>query len=76
MDNQLSRDGDKNGLFTGTLKKVWNAGKFKLVKKISEKREGSFFVESGAFGMSSLPQMAPYRCACSRNAASCVKMPI
>lgn len=30
MDNQLSLDGDRNGLFTGTLKKVWNGGKFKL----------------------------------------------
>jgi hypothetical protein len=29
MDNQLSQDGAKNGLFTGTLKKVWNGGKFK-----------------------------------------------
>lgn len=29
MDNQLSQDGDKNGLFTGTLKQVWNGGKFK-----------------------------------------------
>jgi hypothetical protein len=30
MDNQLSRDGDRNGLFTGTLRTVWNGGKFKL----------------------------------------------
>jgi hypothetical protein len=30
MDNQLSQDGDRNGLFTGTLKTVWNGGKFKL----------------------------------------------
>jgi metacaspase-1 len=29
MDNQLSQDGDRNGLFTGTLKEVWNGGKFK-----------------------------------------------
>jgi hypothetical protein len=28
MDNQTSRDGARNGLFTGTLKKVWNGGKF------------------------------------------------
>ena len=27
MDNQTSRDGARNGLFTGTLKKVWNGGK-------------------------------------------------
>ncbi len=29
QDNQLSSDGDGNGLFTATLKKVWNGGKFK-----------------------------------------------
>ena len=29
QDNQLSLDGDRNGLFTGTLKSVWNNGKFK-----------------------------------------------
>lgn len=29
MDNQYSLDGDRNGLFTGTLKKVWKGGKFK-----------------------------------------------
>ncbi len=29
QDNQLSQDGPRNGLFTGTLKKVWNGGKFK-----------------------------------------------
>jgi metacaspase-1 len=28
MDNQTSMDGDNNGAFTGTLKKVWNSGKF------------------------------------------------
>ena len=28
MDNQLSRDGDRNGLFTQTLKEVWNDGTF------------------------------------------------
>ena len=28
MDNQYSADGDKNGLFTGTLKQVWASGKF------------------------------------------------
>jgi metacaspase-1 len=28
MDNQTSMDGPRNGLFTGTLKKVWNGGKF------------------------------------------------
>lgn len=29
QDNQLSSDGTFNGLFTGTLKTVWNGGKFK-----------------------------------------------
>ena len=29
MDNQTSLDGARNGLFTGTLKKVWNGGRFK-----------------------------------------------
>jgi hypothetical protein len=28
QDNQLSQDGDFNGLFTGQLKLVWNGGKF------------------------------------------------
>lgn len=29
QDNQLSQDGTFNGLFTGTLKTVWNGGTFK-----------------------------------------------
>jgi hypothetical protein len=29
QDNQFSMDGAKNGLFTGTLLKVWNKGKYK-----------------------------------------------
>ncbi len=28
QDDQLSRDGDENGLFTGTLKRVWAGGQF------------------------------------------------
>jgi hypothetical protein len=28
MDNQFSLDGPRNGLFTGTLRKVWNNGRF------------------------------------------------
>jgi hypothetical protein len=28
QDNQVSLDGSRNGLFTGTMKKVWNNGKF------------------------------------------------
>lgn len=30
QDNQVSLDGPRNGLFTGTMKKVWNNGKFKF----------------------------------------------
>jgi len=29
QDNQLSQDGTFNGLFTGTMLRVWNGGKFK-----------------------------------------------
>jgi hypothetical protein len=29
MDNQYSQDGDRNGLFTGTLKTVWSGGRFR-----------------------------------------------
>ena len=29
QDNQLSEDGTFNGLFTGTLKTVWNGGTFR-----------------------------------------------
>jgi metacaspase-1 len=29
QDNQLSEDGTFNGLFTGTLQRVWNGGMFK-----------------------------------------------
>lgn len=29
QDNQLSADGDENGLFTGTLLQVWNNGKYR-----------------------------------------------
>jgi hypothetical protein len=29
QDNQLSMDGARNGLFTGTLRRVWNGGKFR-----------------------------------------------
>jgi hypothetical protein len=28
QDNQVSLDGSRNGLFTGTMKKVWNNGKY------------------------------------------------
>src|SRR5262249_31601461 len=34
QDNQLSADGTFNGLFTGTLKRVWNGGKFKRSYKL------------------------------------------
>lgn len=44
QDNQVSLDGDQNGLFTGALLKVWNDGKFKgslrtFHKKILDKIE-------------------------------------
>jgi hypothetical protein len=29
QDNQLSEDGEKNGLFTQHVLRVWNSGKFK-----------------------------------------------
>jgi metacaspase-1 len=29
MDNQTSMDGENNGAFTGTLKQVWNSGRFR-----------------------------------------------
>jgi metacaspase-1 len=29
MDNQVSQDGERNGAFTGALKRVWAGGKFK-----------------------------------------------
>ena len=28
QDHQSSADGEENGLFTGTLRKVWNGGQF------------------------------------------------
>jgi hypothetical protein len=37
QDNQLSSDGTFNGLFTSTLKKVWNGGKFKRDYRIFHK---------------------------------------
>jgi metacaspase-1 len=42
MENQESEDGDQNGLFTGTLLRVWHEGKFKgslqqFHKKITER---------------------------------------
>ena len=44
QDNQVSLDGDANGLFTGTLLKVWNDAKFKgshrkFHRKIQDKIE-------------------------------------
>ena len=38
QDNQLSADGTFNGLFTGTLKQVWNGGKFRGYYKTFRKR--------------------------------------
>jgi len=38
QDNQLSADGTFNGLFTGTLKQVWNGGKFRGSYRTFRKR--------------------------------------
>lgn len=32
QDNQTSADGDRNGLFTGTFKSVWEAGRFRTYR--------------------------------------------
>jgi len=57
QDNQLSRDGDKNGLFTGTMKKVWNGGKFKygykrfhdaIVSKMPPEQSPNYYVVGSA----------------------------
>lgn len=53
QDNQFSLDGDRNGLFTGTLKQVWNNGKFKgtyrafrdqIVARMPETQTPNYFV--------------------------------
>ncbi|MFO7634715.1 MAG: caspase family protein [Caldilinea sp.] len=46
QDNQVSLDGTQNGLFTGTLLRVWNKGKFKgdirkFHKKVSRRSSSS-----------------------------------
>ena len=57
MDNQLSQDGARNGLFTGTLKKVWNGGKFNygyrkfrdvIVSKMPSDQTPNYFFVGGA----------------------------
>jgi metacaspase-1 len=57
MDNQLSRDGARNGLFTGTMKKVWNGGKFKysyrkfrdvIVSKMPSDQTPNYFFIGGS----------------------------
>lgn len=53
QDNQTSADGLKNGLFTGTLLKVWNGGKFQgtyselrkaVVRKMPPTQSPNYFV--------------------------------
>jgi len=57
MDNQTSLDGQRNGLFTGTLKKVWNGGKFKggyrklrdaIVSRMPPQQTPNYFVVGAA----------------------------
>jgi hypothetical protein len=57
MDNQTSLDGPRNGLFTGTLKKVWNGGKFKgsyrklrdvIVSKMPPNQTPNYYVAGAA----------------------------
>jgi len=38
QDNQLSMDGERNGLFTGTMRKVWANGKFKGTHRVFRDR--------------------------------------
>lgn len=49
QDNQLSQDGTFNGLFTGTLKSVWNGGTF----------EGSYSKFHKAIGAKMPPDQTP-----------------
>jgi hypothetical protein len=57
MDNQTSLDGERNGLFTGTLKKVWNGGRFKggyrklrdtIVSRMPPQQTPNYFVVGAA----------------------------
>lgn len=57
MDNQLSSDGNRNGLFTENLKKVWSNGKFKgncrrfrdsIVAKMPDYQTPNYFVTGKA----------------------------
>lgn len=57
QDNQFSGDGDANGLFTETLKKVWNGGRFKkslpefhkaIVKQMPPWQAPNYFVVGAA----------------------------
>jgi hypothetical protein len=57
MDNQFSLDGDRNGLFTATLKRVWNSGKFpnnyrkfrdKIVARMPKDQTPNYFVVGAA----------------------------
>jgi hypothetical protein len=53
QDNQLSSDGNRNGLFTEKLRKVWNGGKFtgnyrrfrdEIAAKMSETQSPNYYV--------------------------------
>jgi hypothetical protein len=57
MDNQTSMDGEKNGAFTGMLKKVWNGGKFtgnyrklrdKIVAQMPSTQTPNYFLVGGS----------------------------
>ncbi|MBI3649539.1 MAG: caspase family protein [Acidobacteria bacterium] len=57
MDNQLSSDGDFNGLFTANLLRVWNDSKFKkgyrafhqaIIKRMPPEQTPNFFVVGAA----------------------------
>lgn len=57
MDNQLSSDGDFNGLFTANMLRVWDDGKFKksyrsfhkaIVKRMPPDQTPNYFVVGGA----------------------------
>ncbi len=46
QDNQYSLDGDRNGLFTGTLKRIWNNGRFKGTYRLFRDRIVSYMPET------------------------------
>ena len=57
QDNHVSLDGSRNGLFTGTMKKVWNNGKnaygyrrFRdtIVSRVPPTQSPNYYVTGGA----------------------------